>query len=284
MASNEIIILKDAYDKSGRKILLQPCRNPESGEYPDFIRPRDEHGKLILSSSDLEAQSKGKVYFIGTDDLIEIYHNKEFNLGNLKDAAEWEAIKYSRAIAKDRAERGTDGYLIDGPDSIVDEHGNAKGRLGAAEFYIYKPGKMAEARVKRDELIFKAKSLIFNNDSIEDMISKCKLLGRDGMERQSSYDIKAFLLREAGKDPNKIIDLYENPITNVIIVVTKAVEVGVVTRIRGLLYYGDTMLGKDIESAARMLAQDAYQAVYEEIKKAAYPEYEPVKKTARTNK
>ena len=75
MASNEIIILKDAYDKSGRKILLQPCRNPESGEYPDFIRPRDEHGKLILSSSDLEAQSKGKVYFIGTDDLIEIYHS-----------------------------------------------------------------------------------------------------------------------------------------------------------------------------------------------------------------
>ena len=85
-------------------------------------------------------------------DGITLQNGKSYNLDDIWQAAEWEAIKNCPLIAPDRNAKDAQGNLIiDGPISRP----NKPTRNGIAELYIDHPGLDTQRKVSRKQLVHK---------------------------------------------------------------------------------------------------------------------------------
>jgi len=97
-----------------------------------------------MSEKERNDYSEGKAAFFPENHVFEIVSGKTFNLDNIYDKAEWEAIENCPLIAKSRDERDINGNLvIDGPKSTPTK----PARNGVAELYIDRPGLDTQKRV-----------------------------------------------------------------------------------------------------------------------------------------
>ncbi len=271
-----IVVLKSTFNKTpGMVYKIAPC--PDSmGKWPSCVRRVDKDGEMILSENDKKLWNEGKIVLLPEDQPIIVTHGTTFNLDNPLQAAQWEAIKNSKMIAKEREEKDVKGnYIIDGGNSIIDKNQNAYGRYGLAELYIERPGRSAKLRNDLRKLIIKAQNLILD-DSLDHRVLICKLFEKD-YSHANSNDVEDFLLTQASKYPEKVIKFYNSEEASMRLLLIKAKENGVVVMKQDGLYYADIKLGSNIDFAVEYLKSD--KTITDEIKKETFPELE--KKTKK---
>lgn len=260
---NDVIRLRSVFGKVGQKYYLQPSANPKTGQLPNHVKPIDSNGNMILSESEKEKLARGEINYIKIDRIFEIEDGKRYDLDDLIEKSEWEAIQFSPFIAQNRWQKDENG------DPVID---GGKLRYGVAELYVEKEGEIAKVKVSKAQLINRAQNYIFA-DSDQEKIRKCKVLGRN-LEFANPADIDDYMIEISQKDPKKIIGLYEDDNWKMHLFIITALERGVIRKINGIYSYGDDKpLGGTIDAVISLLKDIRYKAVYNAIKKETYPEY-----------
>lgn len=274
MEKSNIVILKSAYSKTpGQAYYIQPTRKP-NGMWPDCVREEDASGQMILSEKDKTFLSNGG-YLIPASKVIKVEHGQTFDLSNPKDKATWEAIEYSSFIAPDRFAKDSKGnYIIDGETPFVSSgtvEGLVSGRRGVADLYIEHPGVISKTKNDRKKKIHDAQTYIFG-DTIDGWLTKCKLLEKD-MSHAAVSDIEDYLLTQAERYPEKIIDLYTGTTTSVRLLLIDAIGKGIVIKRGGtLIYADDVILGTNTDSAITYLTNPDHKNIKELIMRETYPD------------
>lgn len=272
---DEVVVLKSAFNKTpGMTYKIEPCKDPRTKRYPDCVRRVNANGDLVLSEQDIKDQSKGRV-FIGENEAIPVTHGTTFHLNDPVEAAQWEAIRFSPIIARERNELDNKGnFVIDGAASTVDRYGNASGTYGLAELYVERPGNIAKYKNDKRKTILQAMNLVAN-DSLDHMVLICKLFEKD-MSNVNSNDIMDYLMTKAEKEPETIIKYYQAEESKVRLLLIVSQEKKVVERRDDGLYYGDIKLGTSLDYVSDMLKNN--KELYESIKKETFPDLTKVKK------
>lgn len=270
---DNIIVLRNIYDKiTDMKYFIQPCRDKVTGQFPKCIKRVTNEGNMIMSDKERDDYSEGKVAFFPENHIFVIQNGKTYNLDNMWDAAEWEAIKNCPLIVSDRNARDKQGnLLIDGPISKP----NKPTRNGIAELYIDRPGLDTQRRVSKKQLIHKAESYIYDDvRGADGQRNMARILGKD-MSNQPIADVIDFLTRIAEKDPTKIINLYTGGDIALRLLFIEAKEKHVIYLKNKLYLYGDNIvLGATDDAALAWMKDPKNLQVLELIKRDTYPEYE----------
>jgi hypothetical protein len=273
MLYDKIIILKSVFEKvTNMKYFIQPCRD-KSGLYPSCVRKVDSNGDMILSTQDRDDFASGKKVFFPEDHVFTITSGKKYDLTNPADLAEWECIKNCKLIAKSRDAKDENGnFIIDGTPT----RNGKPGRNGIAELYIDRPGLETARKVSRKKLIYKAQTYIYEDPRGADgQLNMALILGKD-MTNQPNADVVDFLVRQAEKDPQKIINLYTGQDTSVRILFIQAKKKRIIYIKDKLYIYGnDIILGATEDAAIAWLKDPRNQKVVEYIQKDTFPELFP---------
>ena len=268
---SNVVVLRSVFGKVGQKYYIQPQKD-RNGRYPACVKRVDSQGDIILTPEELGKESRGEAAYIKEDALFVIEDGKTFNLDDVYEAAEWEAIKNCELIAPDRFAKNDKGdYLIDG---TIDPK-SKRPRYGVAELYVDRPGFEAQRRVTRRKLIVEASNHIMNDErGYEGRLLVAKVLGRD-MKNQPNADVEDYLLSIAEKTPEKIIEICSGgDLANRVLFIT-AKEAGVIRKRNGMYTYGedgDLILGASEEAVIDWMRQPKNKKTLELIRKDSYPE------------
>lgn len=271
---DKIIILRSVYDKApDMKYYIQPCPDRQTGLMPSCVRKTNSAGDMILSEKDRADYAEGKAVFFPEDHVFIIVSGKTYNLDNMYDKAEWDCIKNSKKIARDRNEKDANGnFIIDGRPA----KSNNPGRNGIAELYIDRPGLDTARNVSKAKLRHKAEDFILNDErGVDGQLNMALILGKD-MTNQPVADIVDFLLRIADKDPQKIIDLYTGGDINLRLLFINAKNKNVIYIKNRLYLYGDNIvLGATDDAVIAWMKDPKNQKIVDLIQKDTFPEYFP---------
>ena len=258
---SNIVVLMSVFGKVGQKYYIQPWKD-ERGRYADCVKRVNSQGDMILTQEELQKESRGEAYYIPENALFVIESGKTFNLDDVKERAEWEAIKNCDLIAPDRYAKDDKGnYLIDG---TVDPK-SARPRYGTAELYIDRPGFDSQRRVTRKKLILEATRYIFEDErGYEGRLAVAKVLGRD-MNNQPNADVEDYLLSIAEKTPDLGLRL----------LFQEARENGVILKKQGVYVYGEdgkVVLGATDDVVISWMKAQKNANTLAQIRKDTYPE------------
>lgn len=268
---SNIVVLRSVFGKVGQKYYIQPQRD-KNGRFPKCVKRVDANGDIILTREELEAEANGTAAFIPETQTFVVEDGKTYNLDDIYEAAEWEAIKNCIFIAPDRYAKNEKGdYLIDG---TVDPK-SKKPRYGAAELYVDRPGYDAQRRVTRKRLITEAFNYIINDErGYDGRLLVARVLGKN-MTNQPNADVEEYLLNYAEKNPEKIISCYTGGDIQLRMLFIDAKEKGVITRKNGLYLYGEDgsiTLGSSDNAIIEWMKSSKNQKTLALIRKDTYPE------------
>ena len=258
---NNEIILRCVYGKVNQAYYIQPCPNPKTGKLPDCVKTVNSLGDMILSEKDIADMNAGLKHFVPADKIFTIVDGTTYDLDDVVDKANWEAIEFCQLIAKDRFQRDASGNLL------ID--GGAK-RYGVAVLYVERPGEISKVRVDRKQLIHRACDYIYNESNTE-RVRKAKVLGRN-LANAVPSDVLDFLIEQAEKNPNKVINLYESEDWKMQLFIMEAIERGVIRTSEGIYKYDDKMLGGSLEATVTTLRDVRFKKILESIRLDTYPE------------
>ena len=262
------IVLRSVRGKVGNVIKIQPCKNPETGEYASCVKRVDSNDNMILSEA--ERNDKNKDYFIKETATFDIVDGTTFDLENVRQRFIWEAIQYCPLIAPDYYAKDRNGNsLINGTPGW----NNKAPRYGIAELYVERPGVEASRRVSRKKLKHDAESYIYNDDrGYDGRVLKARLLGHR-MDGMADADVTDYLLQVADRDPDKIIALYTGGDTAVRLLFIEARDKNIILYKNKLYQYADNVILGATDEAAILFLKDPKNAnVYKLIKQDTYPE------------
>lgn len=256
-----IATLRSVYGKV-KTYYFNPLRG-KNGLYPTFVKPvrTNVNGETEMILSDKELSSPDRDYFIPEDKVIEVTDGTTFDLDNPLQRNMWESIKDSHLIAPERSARDDHGVLLIDGDFR---------RYGLAELYIERPGVESTRRVERTILLTKAYSLI-GNDSANHRLTICKLLGKSMVNAPDS-DIQDYLYQKAEKDPQAIINMYEDSDQVIRLLLIEAKNKNIITKRSGVYMYSDTALGVTDEAAILFLKDIKNTAIKDSIARETYPD------------
>lgn len=266
----KIITLRSVFDKGDIKYYIQPCKN-KYGQYPSCVKKVDSHGDMIMSENERNAYSEGKVAFFPENHIFIVQSGKTFNLDNIWDKAEWEAIQNCPVIAPSRDAKDINGNLIiDGPKSTPTK----PARNGVAELYVDRPGLDTQRRVSHKKLVHKANTFIYDDPrGVDGQLNMARILGKD-MRNQPTADVIDFLTRVAEKDPQKIINLYTgNDITLRLLFIDAKDKKVIYIKNKVYLYGDNIVLGATDDAVIAWMQEPKNQKVLELIKRDTYPDY-----------
>lgn len=264
-----VVVLRSVFGKVGQKYFIQPQRDAR-GRYPECVKRVNAHGDIVLTTEELEKESRGEAAYIKEDDVFIIEDGTTYNLDDVYENAVWESIKNCSLIAPDRFAKNDKGdYLIDG---TIDPRTRSP-RYGKAELYVDRPGFEAQKRVSRRKLIVEASNYIMNDDrGYDGRLLVAKVLGRN-MKNQSNADVEDYLLSIAEKTPEKIIDCYTGGDMQVRMLFIDAKENSVIVKKNGLYLYGEnTTLGATDSAAIEWMKQSKNSKVVAMIRQDTYPD------------
>lgn len=261
---NNEIVLRSVYGKVNQIYFIQPCPNPKTGRLPECVKTVNTAGDMILSEEEVRLMNSGTKHYVPANHVFQVVDGTKFNLDDVVDRANWEAIEHCNWIAKDRTQRDSEGNLV------ID--GGAK-RYGVADLYVERPGEFTQMKISKKQLIHRACDYIYQ-DSETDRIKKCKVLGRT-LNNAIPADVLDYLIEKAEKDPKKIIEMYEGEDWKMQLFVLDAIENGVIRRSGGILMYDDKTLGASIEAAIIFLRDVRYKKILDSIKVETYPHLRP---------
>lgn len=268
---SNIVVLRSVYGKVGQTYFIQPQKDSR-GRYPDHVKKVNSQGDLILTEEELKQEAKGLVAWVPIDTVFEVYDGKTYNLDDIHDKAEWEAIKNCSLIAPDRYAKNDRGeYLIDG---TIDPKTKMP-KYGIAELYVDRPGYEAQRRVSRRKLIVEASNYIMTDDrGYDGRILVAKVLGRD-MSNQPNADVEDFLLSIAEKTPEKIINCYTGGDMKLRILFIDATDKGIIYKKDGLYLYGEdgkVVLGATDDAVIEWMKSSRNSKTLALIRKDTYPD------------
>lgn len=268
---SNIVVLRSVFGKVGQKYYIQPQRDSR-GRYADCVRRVNSEGDIILTPAEIEKESKGLAAYIPVDKLFVIEDGKTFNLDDVYERAEWEAIKNCDLIAPDRFAKNENGdYLIDG---TIDPK-SKRPRYGTAELYVDRPGYESQRRVTRKKLIVEASNYIMDDErGYEGRLLTARVLGRD-MRNQPNADVEDYLLSIAEKTPEKIIDCYTGGDMKLRILFIEAREKGVIVKKQGVFVYGEdgkVILGATDDAVIEWMKASKNAKTLALIRKDTYPD------------
>ena len=269
---SNIVTLRSVYGKVGQKYFIQPQVDPKTGRFPDCVKRVDSHGDIILTEAEKEDEANGVRAFVREDRVFEITDGKTYNLDDIYQRAEWEAIKNCDLIAPDRYAKNDKGdYLIDGTVDVK----STRPRYGVAELYIDRPGFDSQRRVTRKKLILEATRYIFEDErGYEGRLAVAKVLGRD-MKNQPNADVEDYLLSIAEKTPEKIINVYTGGDLSLRLLFQEARENGVILKKQGVYVYGEdgkVVLGATDDVVISWMKAQKNAKTLAQIRKDTYPE------------
>ena len=268
------IILRSVRGKVGNVIKIQPCKDPQTSEYPDCVKRVDSNDDMILSEK--ERNDPDRIYFIKETDTFDIVDGTTFDLEKTRDRFIWEAIRHCPLIAPDYYAKDKNGNsLINGTpgDYTMKDYLNRNPRrFGIAELYIERPGVEANRRVSRKKLKHDAESYIYGDPrGYDGRVLKARLLGHR-MEGMADADVTDYLLQVAERDPEKIIALYTGGDSAIRLLFIEARDKNVIVYKNKLYSYADTVLGATDDAAILFLKDPKNANVYKLIKQDTYPE------------
>lgn len=268
-----IIILRSVYGKVGQKYFITPCKNPQTGRYPDCVRSINSNGDMILSEKDKE---HGTIVY-PTNKVFEIEDGTRFDLSDPWEKAQWECIQYCPLIAKSRDARDAKGNLIiDGARG--EGLGQYAARYGAAELYVENPEADTHNKISKQRLIYDAQSYIFNDEKgSQGRLLRAKLLGRD-MKSAPDNEVLEYLLEVAKKEPKRIINIYTGSDTTLRLLFIEAKEKHVIVIKNKVYMYGDIALGTTDDAVINFFSKPENKKLLELITRDTYPEMEPKNK------
>lgn len=266
---SNIVTLRSVYGKVGQKYYIQPQRDPKTGRFPSCVKRVNSQGDMILTQQEVEQEAQGLVAFIPEDKVFTIQDGITYNLDDIYQAAEWEAIKHCDLIAPDRLAKNDNGdYLIDG---TVDPKAK-RPRYGTAELYVERPGYESGKRVSLKKKQLEAANYIFNDErGYDGRLLVARVLGRN-MSNQPNSDVEEYLLSIAEKTPDKIISAYTGGDINLQMLFIQARENNVIEKKNGLFMYGDAILGATDQAAVSWMKEAKNAKLLAIIRKEAYPE------------
>lgn len=273
---SNIVVLRSVYGKVGQKYFIQPQRDPKTGRFPECVKRVDAHGDIILTNAEREQEAAGEAAYIPEDKMFTITDGKTYNLDDIYEKAEWEAIKYCDLIAPDRFAKNDKGeYLIDG---TTDPTKSKRPRYGTAELYVERPGYEANLRVTRKKLINKAITYILDDErGYEGRVLVARVLGRN-MTNQPNADVEEYLISIAEKTPEKIINCYTGGDMQLRMLFIEAREHGVVLKKNGLYVYGDdgkVILGASDDAVIDWMKSPKNTKTMAMIRRDTYPDMFP---------
>ena len=276
--ANNVIILRSVFGKVGQKYFIQPCKNPKTGQYPDFVKRVNGMGDMILTDSE---RNSGQ-YFIPETEVFIIEDGKTFNLDNEVDKRQWEAIKYCPFIAPSRDAKDDQGNnLIDGTMGWK----NANPRYGRAELYVYHPEEEANRRVSKKDKFRRALNFIYDDPKGNaGRILACRLLGKN-MRGVSDADITDYLVSVAESDPDKIITVYAGDDVSLRLLFIEAKDKHIIYVKNKLYMYTDSIiLGATDDAVITWMKDPKNKKLLELMKRDVYPEMYQEDETETNNK
>lgn len=262
------IVLRSVRGKVGNKVLIQPCKDPQTGKYADCVKRVDSNNDMILSEK--ERNDENRIYFVKETDVFTVVDGTTFDLEDVRDRFIWEAIKNCPLIAPDYYAKDRNGNsLINGTPGWSSK----APRFGVAELYVERPGVEANRRVSRKKLIHDAQSYIYDDErGAEGRVLKARLLGHR-MDHMPDADVTDYLIQVAEKDPDKIINLYTGGDTSIRLLFIEARDKHVILYKNKLYTYADNVvLGASDEAAILFLKDPKNANVLKLIKRDTYPE------------
>ena len=260
-----IVVLRSVYGKVG-KYFMNPCKNPATGEYPECVKPVDSKGDMILTDKE---KNSGNIY-IKENAVFTITDGQTFDLNKPRDKATWEAIQYNPMIAPERWAKDQNGnYLIDGTMGWQ----NKRPRYGTAELYVDRPGLEAANKVRKMSTLRDALNFIYEDErGYDGRVLKARLLGKN-MQNFPDADVTEFLLEQARKNPEKIIEIYTGDDISLRLLFIEAKDKNVIIYKNKLYTYGDNIvLGATDDAVLNWMKVPANKANLELIRKDTYPE------------
>lgn len=260
-----IVVLRSVYGKVG-KYFMNPCKNPATGEYPECVKPVDSKGDMILTDKE---KNSGNIY-IKENAVFTITDGHTFDLNKPRDKATWEAIQYNPMIAPERWAKDQNGnYLIDGTMGWQ----NKRPRYGTAELYVDRPGLEAVNKVRKMSTLRDALNFIYEDErGYDGRVLKARLLGKN-MQNFPDADVTEFLLEQARKNPEKIIEIYTGDDISLRLLFIEAKDKNVIIYKNKLYTYGDNIvLGATDDAVLNWMKVPANKAILELIRKDTYPE------------
>ena len=267
---SNIVTLRSAWGKVGQKYYIEPQRDPKTGRFPSCVKRVNSQGDIILTPEELDKESKGEAAYIKEDKVFIIQDGTTFNLDNIYEAAEWEAIKHCDLIAPDRFAKNENGdYLIDGTTNPR----NPRPRYGTAELYVERPGVDSQRRVTHKKLQIQAANFIINDErGYDGRLLVAKVLGRK-LSNQPNSDVEDYLLSIADKTPEKIIDCYTGGDMNLRMLFIEAKEKHVIIKRNGLYMYGDdVILGANDSAVINWMKEPKNSKILAMLRKDSFPE------------
>lgn len=266
---SNIIILRSVYGKVGQTYFMNPCPDPKTGRYCEYVRNVDKFGDLIL----LEGDKKPNAVYYGKNHVFKIHDGTQFNLKDPHDKAAWECIKNSPLIAKSRDAKDVKGnLLIDGARG--EGLGQYNARYGVAELYIENPGVESTNRINKRQTIHQAETWIFNDEKgAQGRLLRARLLGRD-MKNAPDTEVMEFLLDIAKTNPQKIINVYTGTDTSLRLLFMDAKDRQVIVVKNKVYMYNDIALGVSDDAVIAFLGEAKNQKLVDLITKDTYPELE----------
>ena len=261
MENKKIITLRTPYKLKEYHFTPLPDRNGLRKPFVKEVRA-DADGTTHMVLSEEERNDPNSKYFLPEDMDIVVTEGTTFDLSDPLDYNKWEAIKDSDLIVPMRDARDENGVLLIDGD---------KKRYGIAEIYVDIAGEDSERRINRRKKILEAQQFVLN-DSPNGILSKCRLIGRD-MKNAPFTDAQDYLLEEADKHPDKVIDLYTGQDTGLQLLLLEGREKNIINKVNGWLMYGDTNLGATDEAAVIFLKSPMNKKIFEALKRHVFPEY-----------
>ena len=258
---NKIVTLRTVYKL--KEYHFMPTKQPNGLNW-DFVKPVriDSDGSSYMVLSEAERNDPRSAYFLPEDLDIVVTEGTTFDLSDPLQYNKWMAIKDNDLIAPTRDSKDADGnFLIDGD----------KKRYGIAELYVDIAGEDSERSINRRKLIHEAEEYVFK-DSENGILTKCRLLGRN-MKNAPFTDAKDYLLQEADKHPQKIIDLYTGQDSGIQLMLLDAKEMNIIRKVNGWWMYGETNLGATDEAMLTFFKTPMNKPIFDALKKHVYPQF-----------
>lgn len=267
--TKDIIVLRSVYGKVNQKYYIMPCKNPQTGRFPDCVKSVDSHGDMILT----DAERNSKKHFIKETDVFVIEDGKTFDLSDEIQKAQWEAIEHCPYIAPSREAKDDAGNnLIDGTMGWSSRNP----RYGQADLYIDRPGEAAQHKIKKTDLYRSALNYIFDDPKgSEGRLLICKLLGHR-MDGLSDSDVQDYLISVAEKNPKLIIDTYSGDDTALRLLLVEAKDKKVIYYKSKLFMYADNIvLGATEDAVLTWMRDPKNKKTLELIRKDTFPDLYP---------
>lgn len=261
-----IVVLRSVYGKVGMKYILQPCKDPATGEYEKCVKPVDSLGNIILNDKERNSDN----VWIKETDKFEVVDGTTFDLNKPRDKAIWDAIKHCPLIAPERWAKDSAGnYLIDGTMGWS----NKKPRFGVAEIYVDRPGLEAQNRVSKKKMIHNACNFIYNDErGYEGRVLRAKMLGKR-MDNMPDADVTDYLLEVAERDPDKIIALYNGDDMALRLLFIEAQDKHVILYKNRVYSFANVVLGATDEAVIQWMKMQENAKVVDLIRRETYPDY-----------